>query len=138
MVRAREEPSSDDDRNRHSINRHGTEIAKFFPPILLPEIEPGLLLALSPPGSDSSEILRRHARTVPVETEEVPNRTKWLTFADPADPEDPGMSSKSLKNAWNCNVFGDFGQALDKYGPIVTAIGQIYADSARNWTNIRR
>ena len=55
-----------------------------------------------------------------------------------ADPSDPGMNSKSLKNIRNYYVFGDFGQAFDKYGPIVTGIGQIYADSDRLWTNIRR
>ena len=55
----------------------------------------------------------------------------------PADPADPGMSSKSLKYIWNYNVFGDFGQALDKYAPIVTGIGQIHADGDRHWTNIR-
>ena len=47
------------------------------------------------------------------------------------------MSSKSLKNIMNYKVFGDFGQALNKYGPIVTGIGQIYADSDKHWTNIR-
>ena len=47
------------------------------------------------------------------------------------------MSSNSLKNSRNYNVFGDFGQALDKYAPIVTGIGQIYADSDRHWTDIR-
>ena len=49
----------------------------------------------------------------------------------------PGMSSKSLKIIWNYTVFGDFGQALDKYATIVTGIGQIYAASDRNSTNIR-
>ena len=58
------------------------------------------------------------------------------------------MSSKSLKNKWNYIVCGDFGQALDKYAPIVTGIdkytpivtgiGQIYVDSDRHGTNIRR
>ena len=39
---------------------------------------------------------------------------------------------------WNYNVFGDFGQALNKHGPIVTGIGQMYANSDGQWTNIRR
>ena len=55
-----------------------------------------------------------------------------------ADPADPVMNSKSLKNIRNYIVFGDFGQALNKDTPIVTGIGQIYADSDRHWTNIRR
>ena len=54
------------------------------------------------------------------------------------DPADPGMNSKSLKNITNYMVFDDFGQALDKYVPIVTGIGQIYADSDMHWINIRR
>jgi hypothetical protein len=29
-------------------------------------------------------------------------------------------------------------RAMDKYTPIVTGSGQIYADSDRQWTNIRR
>ena len=41
------------------------------------------------------------------------------------DPADLGMNSKLLKNIKNYKVFGDFGQALDKYGPIGTGIGQI-------------
>ena len=58
--------------------------------------------------------------------------------ADPVDPADPGMNSRSVKNISNSLVFDDFGQALDKYTPIVTGIRQIYAESDRNWTDIPR
>ena len=55
-----------------------------------------------------------------------------------ADPADPGMNSKSLKNMMDYNVFSDFGLAFDKYAPIVTGIGQKYADSDMHLVNTRR
>ena len=56
----------------------------------------------------------------------------------PEDPEGSGDEFQTVEKHENYNVFGGFGQALDTYTPIVMGIGQIYADSDRHWTYIRR
>jgi hypothetical protein len=67
------------------------------------------------------------------------NQDKWiLKTIENCGPFVDKIYVAWSEKPWSYKVFGDFGQELDKYVPMVTGIGQIYADSDRNWTNIHQ
>ena len=79
------------------------------------------------------ELVRTHVILTPARVEQVPNHSKWLTSGTEGTAGRSGRSGDEFqiiqKASRIITFFFDFGQALDKYTPIVTGIGQIYAHS---------